>query len=160
MTIYRVSFFLNHKQKYHVHNILNSFLSTATNLSDPLVTFGLNKFLYAEEDYGTELVWSSALVIEKINIKEGINLIPTSLCTLQEESELVLIPGTKLEFVNQKYASDNDILEYKSYFHAKPDNRSYNIAINEWKRSLDTFKQITIVEYNVLKMWIRCFNLF
>lgn len=148
MTLYRVSFFLDYKEKYHIHNILNRFLSTATKLSDTLVTFGLNKYLYAEEDYGSDLVRSSGLVIEKININEGINLIPTSLCTLQEESELVLIPGTKLEFVNQKLASNNDILEFKNFFHSQPDNRSYNIAINEWKRTLDTFKQISIVEYN------------
>ena len=113
-----------------------------------LVTFGLNKFLSEEEDNKNDL--SSGIVIEKIILEEGMNVLPASLCTIQEESEIVLVPGTKLIFIEKKNVSINDLYDFNNineFIDERSDNLSLNDTKREWKRALHSFKKILIVQY-------------
>jgi hypothetical protein len=58
------------------------------------ISFGLNKILH-------ERLMDHALIIIRGKIQNETHVIPTSICTLQEEGEIVLIPGTKVAYSNE-----------------------------------------------------------
>ena len=146
-TLFRVLFFKTFDpKKYEPYSILSRMLSTSLEFSDCLVTFGLNKYLKTENDGNMELS-SLGLVIERIRVTIDTNVIPTSLCSLQDESELILMPGLRMDKISDRIATIDDMQEYKKGF--KEGDIFYNKMILNWYRALDAmFPRIRVIDYN------------
>ena len=78
---------------------LSRFVSCSISFGTCFFSFGINKFLESFDGIENEYHF----IIYEIYSEKLIQVIPTSICCLQEEEEIVLIPGTilKTRYVNE-----------------------------------------------------------
>ena len=79
--------------------ILTRFLSCSISFGTCFFTFGINKVmdLVSKNEAGSKNEYQ--IIIYEILTKKEIKVIPTSICCLQEEEEIVLMPGTLLKIL-------------------------------------------------------------
>ena len=128
--LYRVIFTKNIKKfEYKEHKELKRFLSTSLDLGLMLIRYGLNSYYYyIESEYDKDskkelkgsiifkfdemisnltsnILSKPEVIIEIIDLQKGINIIPISLASTEDEKEILLVPSTKLKLQGNLNAS-------------------------------------------------------
>ena len=97
---------LKNSENHKFETKLTHFLSCSFSFADCFFSFGINKI--RECFNGSEDVYH--IIFYKISSEKEIQVVPTSICCLQEEEEIVLIPGTVLEILNIKEINKEYVL--------------------------------------------------
>ena len=80
-------------EKHHFETQLSRFLSFSMSFATCLFTFGINRILdHIDDEY--------QMIIYETYTRNEIKVIPTSICCLQEEEEIVLVPGTVIKILS------------------------------------------------------------
>jgi hypothetical protein len=96
------------------------------------ISFGMNKILH-------ERLIDRKILIIRGKIRNETHVIPTSICTLQEESEIVLIPGTKVAYSEKFQKLNKDYVVER--LGSAPD-----LVIDTSAHFLDNFNNIYMID--------------
>ena len=113
--LYRV-IIVNEIDDFINYSVIPCFTSFSICLSSCLITFGMNNYMHNE-------LYGCSLVIMRIKVKENTFCLPTSLCSLQEEGEILLPPGVFIGFLEIKEQKSTKIIEITKNHKVHPETK-------------------------------------